>query len=257
MRYVRFLTDNQSFWGMLDHNDMIQPMTAAPYLGGSPSGQPVALGTVRLLAPCEPSKIVAVGKNYHDHIKEFDSVVPETPILFIKPSTCVNDPDSPIILPPPELSQQIDYEGELALVISRKACRISAAEAGQYILGYTCLNDVTARDIQKKDNQWTRAKGFDGFAPIGPWLTDEVDPTDLQIQTRLNGKIMQESSTSQQIWPVNELVAFISQSMTLLPGDVITTGTPAGVGKMAAGDRVEISIEGIGTLRNTAQTETR
>lgn len=255
MRYVRFLTQDQCGWGILDHDDMIQPLTAAPYLDGAAAGQPVTLESVRLLAPCEPSKIVAVGKNYHDHIKEFDSVVPETPILFIKPSTSVNDPDSLIILPPAELSQQIDYEGELALVISRKASRISAADAGQYILGYTCLNDVTARDIQKKDNQWTRAKGFDGFAPIGPWLTNEVDPTNLKIQTRLNGKIMQESSTSQQIWPVNELVAFISQSMTLLPGDVITTGTPAGVGKMSAGDLIEIEIEGIGTLRNQVKAD--
>jgi 2-keto-4-pentenoate hydratase/2-oxohepta-3-ene-1,7-dioic acid hydratase in catechol pathway len=253
MRYVRFAREGQNYWGILVKDDLIKPLTAAPYLQGVAKGPAIPLQSVRLLAPCEPSKIVAVGKNYHDHIREFDSQIPETPILFIKPSTSVNDPDSPIVMPPATLSQRIDYEGELALVISRKACRVSAAEAPDYILGYTCLNDVTARDIQKQDNQWTRAKGFDGFAPVGPLLTDEIDPDNVVIRTRLNGKIVQESSTSQLIWPIGELVAFISQAMTLLPGDVITTGTPAGVGPMQNGDRVEISIEGIGNLRNRAQ----
>jgi 2-keto-4-pentenoate hydratase/2-oxohepta-3-ene-1,7-dioic acid hydratase in catechol pathway len=253
MRYVRFLNEAKAYWGILVQEELIQPLTGAPYLGGVPKGRPVPLQAVRLLAPCEPNKIVAVGKNYHDHIQEFDSLIPETPILFIKPSTCVNDPDSPIIMPPLSLSQRIDYEGELALVISRRASRVSVADAGQYILGYTCFNDVTARDIQKQDNQWTRAKGFDGFAPIGPVLTDEVDPGSLMLRTRLNGKIMQQSSTSRLIWPVNELVAFASQAMTLLPGDVITTGTPSGVGPMHDGDLVEICIEGIGCLRNRAQ----
>lgn len=250
MRYVRFFFDNRPTWGILVQDELIQPLTAAPYLGGLPRGQAIPLQSVRLLAPCEPGKIVAVGKNYHDHIQEFDNDVPETPILFIKPSTAVNDPDSPIILPPASLAQRIDYEGELALVISRKASNVSAAQASGYILGYTCLNDVTARDIQRKDIQWTRAKGFDGFAPIGPVLTDEVDPANLIIRTRLNGKIMQQSSTGMLIWPVGELIAFISQAMTLLPGDVVTTGTPAGVGPMKDGDLVEISIEGIGSLRS-------
>lgn len=251
MRYVRFEDQGKQFWGILINDDSIQPLSAAPYQGGVAKGQLLPLQSVRLLAPCEPSKIVAVGKNYHDHIREFDNEVPETPILFIKPTTCINDPFSPIILPPASLSSQVDYEGELALVISRKASRISAANAAGHILGYTCLNDVTARDIQRKDGQWTRAKAMDGFAPVGPVLTDEVDPDNLIIRTRLNGKIMQESSTSQLIWPVGELVAFISESMTLLPGDVITTGTPSGVGPMRAGDVVEVSIEGIGVLRNT------
>ncbi len=253
MRYVRFARDGQNFWGILIKDDLIQPLTAAPYLQGVAKGPAVPLQAVRLLAPCEPSKIVAVGKNYHDHIREFDSQIPENPILFIKPSTSVNDPESPIPLPPSGLSQRIDYEGELALVISRKASKVSAAEAKDYILGYTCLNDVTARDIQKKDNQWTRAKGFDGFAPTGPILTDEVDPANLTIRTRLNGHIVQESSTSRLIWPVGELVAFITAAITLLPGDVITTGTPSGVGPMQDGDVVEISVEGIGCLRNRAQ----
>ena len=253
MRYVRYAHGDLQFWGMLLTDDLIQPMTAAPYLRGVPLGQPVPLKAVRLLAPCEPSKIVAVGKNYRDHIEEFDSQVPEEPIIFIKPPTTVNNPDSPIILPPPELSSRVDYECELAVVISRTAYRIRASEANAYILGYTCLNDVTARDIQAKDGQWTRAKGFDGFAPIGPLVTDEVNPDNLTIRTRLNGKIRQDSSTANLIWPVGELIAFITSCMTLLPGDVVTTGTPAGVGPMQAGDDVIVSIEGIGALQNTVR----
>ncbi|NLM78889.1 MAG: fumarylacetoacetate hydrolase family protein [Ruminococcaceae bacterium] len=250
MRYVRYAHGDVQYWGMLLTDDLIQPLTAAPYLRGVPLGQPVPLKAVRLLAPCEPGKIVAIGKNYRDHIEEFDSAVPETPIIFIKPSTSVNDPGSPIILPPPEISRQVDYECELAAVISRTAFHVSAAEAKDYILGYTCLNDVTARDIQARDGQWIRAKGFDGFAPIGPLVTDEVDPGHLTIRTRLNGKVKQESSTANQIWPISELIAFITTCMTLLPGDVVSTGTPAGVGPMQDGDDVIVSIEGIGALHN-------
>ncbi len=253
MRYIRFFHNEKAQWGILQNDELIQPLTAAPYNQGVPSGPQMPLQAVRLLAPCEPGKIVAIGQNYREHIRELGHSIPETPIIFIKPSTCVNDPDSPIIMPPQSLSQRIDYEGELALVIGRKARHVSAEDAGKYILGYTCLNDVTARDLQKKDTQWTRAKGFDSFAPIGPVLTDEVDPSDLMIRTRLNGKIVQQSSTSDQIWPVNELIAFITEVMTLLPGDVVTTGTPSGVGPMQAGDLVEISIDGIGCLRNRAQ----
>ncbi len=248
MRYVRFSTDTQTAWGVLTADDHIQPLTAAPYQGGVATGATIAVSAVRLRAPCQPSKIVAVGKNYLDHVKEFDAQVPETPILFIKPNTCVNDPDGTI--PLPAISKQVDYEGELALVISRTASQVSAAEASQYILGYTILNDVTARDLQKQDGQWTRAKSFDGFAPVGPYVSDEVAPQDLAIETRLNGKIVQQSTTALQIWPVYELIAFITQVMTLLPGDVVTTGTPSGVGPMQAGDVVEVSITGLGVLRN-------
>lgn len=254
MRYVRYqIKDSQPAWGILIQDELIQPLTAAPYLGGVAKGRTIPLQAVHLLAPCEPGKIVAVGKNYHDHIQELDSQLPENPILFLKPTTSLNDPEGPIILPPDTLSNRVDYEGELALVIGRTAKNVSAADAASYILGYTCLNDVTARDIQKRDGQWTRAKGFDGFAPVGPVLTDEVDPSDLSIRTRLNGHIVQQSSTSQLIWPVNELIAFISQAMTLLPGDVVTTGTPGGIGPMKAGDLVEVSIDGIGTLRNRVE----
>lgn len=250
MHYVRFAQNNQPGWGIQREDLWIQPLTAAPYAGGIHCNDPVDPQSVRLLAPCEPSKIVAVGKNYRDHIAEFDSEVPETPILFIKPSTAVNDPQSPIWLPSKSYSKRIDYECELAVVMARKATRIRAEDAAGYILGYTALNDVTARDIQAKDGQWTRAKGMDGFAPIGPVVTDEIDPDNCLIRTRLNGIVKQEASTRQLIWPIGELIAFITASMTLLPGDVVTTGTPSGVGPMEDGDTVEIEIDGIGVLSN-------
>lgn len=255
MRYVRYVHGEQKYWGMLLTDELIQPMTAAPYQKSVFLGQPVPLKAVKLLAPSEPSKIVAVGKNYRDHIQEFDREVPDNPILFLKPSTAVNHPDDPIILPPEEISQRVDFECELAVVIKKTAYQIKAAEAKEYILGYTCFNDVTARDIQAKDVQWTRAKSFDGFAPFGPVVTDEVDPENLIIRTRLNGKIKQESSTVNQIWSVAELIEFITTCMTLLPGDVVATGTPSGVGPMKAGDVVEISIEGIGVLKNPVRNQ--
>ncbi len=257
MRAVRYLDSNQARWGLLRDDQFIQPLTSAPYLDGQPCGQAVLIQDVKLLAPCEPTKIVAIGKNYHDHIKELDSSsqVPQSPILFIMPPTSVNHPGSPIRLLPTSISKRIDYEGELALVIGKPASRITPEQAPEYIAGYTCLNDVTARDIQQADGQWSRAKSADGFAPIGPVLTDEVDPQNLQIQTRLNGKVVQQSSTSQQIWPVTELVSLISQTITLLPGDVVTTGTPSGIGPMKAGDVVEVCIEGIGCLQNPVEAE--
>lgn len=251
MRYVRFVRDDTASFGEILADGRIQPLTSAPYAGGQAAGEPVEAASVRLVAPCEPSKIVAIGKNYHDHIKEFDSVIPETPILFFKPTTAINDPEAPIELPPQSVSHRIDYEGELALVISRKAKKVSAEEALSYVQGYTILNDVTARDVQKKDVQWTRAKGMDGFSPIGPLVTDEIEPGHLGIRTRLNGVIVQESNTELLIWNIAQLIAFITETITLLPGDVVTTGTPAGVGPMVSGDVVEIEVDGIGILRNT------
>src|SRR5690554_1683948 len=179
MRYVRYAQEDQKNWGILLNDELIQPLTAAPYLNGIPQGAPVPLHTVMLLAPCQPSKIVAVGKNYLDHIAEFDSLKPETPILFMKPTTAILDPNCPIILPADSVTRRVDYEGELAVVISQRATQVKAEDAKHYILGFTALNDVTARDIQKKDGQWTRAKGFDTFAPIGPVVTDEVEPKNL------------------------------------------------------------------------------
>ena len=253
MRYVRFAVEEVLSFGELMPDGRIQPLDQAPYAGGKPVGSPVDPSSVRLVAPCEPTKIIAIGKNYHDHIKEFDAVTPETPILFIKPNTAINDPDGTIQLPPHQVSQRIDYEGELALVIARKAKKVRAEDALSYVQGYTILNDVTARDIQKRDGQWTRAKGMDGFSPIGPLVTDEIDPEHVGIRTRLNGKVVQESNTEYLIWNITQLIEFITETITLLPGDVVTTGTPAGVGPMVDGDVVEIEVDGIGVLRNTVK----
>ncbi len=251
MRYVRFQQADRVAFGELMPDGRIQPLDAAPYAGGRPAGEPVESESVRLLAPCEPSKVVAIGKNYHDHIKEFDGTIPEKPILFIKPSTSINDPEGVIEIPPQSVSHRIDYEGELALVIGRKASRVSAADALSYVFGYTILNDVTARDVQKSDGQWTRAKGMDTFCPVGPVVvTDGIDPDKVGIRTRLNGTVVQESNTELLIWKVAELIAFITDTMTLLPGDILTTGTPAGVGPMKPGDVVEVEVDGIGVLRN-------
>ena len=206
-----------------------------------------------MLAPCLPSKIVAIGLNYRDHAEEVKLEIPKEPVLFIKPSTCVIGPGEAIVFP--KMSRRVDYEGELAIVIRKTAKSVPEEKAGDYILGYTCLNDVTARDLQPKNGQWTLAKGFDTFAPIGPWIVTDIDPSQLEISTFLNGERRQHSNTKNLIFGCKKLVSYISQVMTLLPGDVIATGTSSGVGKMAVGDRVEVVIEGIGTLSNTTVAE--
>ncbi len=212
------------------------------------SGEILSLDEVELLAPCQPSKIVCVGLNYMSHAREFKMPIPEEPILFIKPPSAVLDPGGEIVYP--STSSQVDYEGELAIVIGKLCKGVPADEAENYILGYICFNDVTARDLQKKDGQWTRAKSFDTFAPFGPWIA-KIDPSDADIQTRVNGTVKQKSNTSDLIFSVPRLVEFISNIMTLLPGDVIATGTPSGVGPLQKGDVVEVEIEGIGVLKNS------
>ncbi len=202
-----------------------------------------------LLHPCLPSKIVAVGLNYKDHASEMKKTPPEEPMLFMKPGTSVIGHEDKIIYPK-HMSSRVDYEGELAVVIGKTANWIKESEAHKYILGYTCINDVTARDLQARDVQYTRAKGFDSFAPIGPVIETDLDPTDLQISTFLNGERKQHSRTSNLIFSVPRLLSFISHVMTLLPGDIIATGTPAGIGPMKTGDKIEVEIEGIGILRN-------
>ncbi len=213
------------------------------------SGLRLPLAGVRLLPPVLPSKVVAIGKNYADHAREMGDEPPSEPVLFLKPSTSVIGPGAAITYP--HLSQQVDFEGELAIVIGRLCREVPLERANEVILGYTCANDVTARDLQKTDGQWARAKGFDTFCPIGPWISTDVDPADLAISTTVNGEIKQQSRTSMLLHGVAELVAFVSNVMTLLPGDVILTGTPAGVGPLRPGDEVAVTIEGIATLTNT------
>jgi len=208
------------------------------------------LPEVKLLAPVLPSKVVAVGLNYRAHAAEFARAIPDEPMLFLKPSTSVIGPGDGIVYPS-HMSRRVDYEGELAVVIGRKAKDVSIEDAKGSILGYTCFNDVTARDLQKRDVQFTRGKGFDTFSPIGPWIETGLDPLDVRIETFHNGGKRQDAPTGDMIFTVYELVSFVSGVMTLLAGDVIATGTPSGVGKMKPGDTVEVRIGRIGSLLNT------
>jgi 2-keto-4-pentenoate hydratase/2-oxohepta-3-ene-1,7-dioic acid hydratase in catechol pathway len=212
------------------------------------TGDRWALPDVRMLSPILPSKVVALGKNYADHAAEMGTEAPTTPLLFLKPSTTVIGDGDAIRLPPS--SALVHFEGELAAIIGRPARNVPAAAALDFVLGYAAANDVTARDQQRADVQFTRAKSYDSFCPLGPWIETELDPSDLRIVTRVNGDVKQDGRTSQMIHKLGEQIAFISEIMTLLPGDVILTGTPAGVGPIVAGDTVTVEIEGIGTLRN-------
>jgi len=206
------------------------------------------LSGVTLLAPCSPTKVVAIGLNYRDHARELGFPIPDEPIIFLKPPTTIVGPGAAIVYP--RSSSQVDYEAELGVVIRDRIRSIKPGEAYGHILGYTCANDVTARDLQKKDGQWTRAKSFDTFCPMGPWIETDLDPGDLLVESYLNGERKQSSRTSQLIFKIDQLVSFISGIMTLYPGDLIITGTPAGIGPMQPGDEVEVRIEGIGSLKN-------
>ena len=220
------------------------------------SDQAVDLNQVRLLAPVVPSKIVCIGRNYVEHAAELGHKMPDEPLLFLKaPSSVIGDGDT-IELPPE--SQQVDHEGELGVVIRRRARNIANDDDPlSYVLGYTCVNDVTARDLQRKDVQFTRAKSFDTFCPVGPYLVTDLDPSDLEVTTRLNGAIKQRARTSTMAFPVPFLIRYISRIMTLNPGDLIATGTPAGVSKLKDSDRVEVEVEGIGVLRNPVRDNKR
>lgn len=248
MKYVRVEHMGKIRWGVLD-GEQVHTLKYPPYAGDTEyyDGKTWDLKDCCLLAPCEPSKIVCLGKNYYDHAMEMGEGVPETPILFMKTPNCLNCPEGEVHAP--TFVGRLDYEGELAFIIKRSAKNVTAEEAWNYILGFTVLNDITARDIQKGDGQWSRGKCMDGFAPVGPLVTDEVDPTDLKIETRLNGRTVQSSRTALFMTKIPEMLAFITASMTLEPGDVVTTGTPAGVGPMHPGDIVEVEVEGIGVLR--------
>lgn len=249
MRIVRFRHEGRDHYGALE-GDRIAPLDGTiDALRPLPAAPPIALGAVRLLAPTMPSKIVAIGLNYADHAAEGNRELPKEPMLFIKPSTAVIGPGDEIVYPPQ--TANLHHEGELAIVIGKLAHRVAPQAAREFVLGYTCANDVTARDLQRRDVQFTRGKGFDTFAPLGPWIVTGIDPSDLALETRVNGAVRQKSRTSQLIFNCDYLVSFISQVMTLLPGDVISTGTPAGVGPMQVGDTVEVEIEQIGCLKNT------
>ncbi len=247
MKIVRFDDRDTARFGSLD-GDRITPLVGTIDALKRSGEAAIALGATRLLAPAAPGKIVAIGLNYADHAAEAQRELPKEPMLFLKPSTAVIGPEDEIIYPPQ--TANLHHEGELAIVIGRTARQVGEADARRHVLGYTCANDVTARDLQRRDVQFTRGKGFDTFAPLGPWIVTDLDPSDLAIETRVNGVVRQRSRTSHLIFSCDYLVSFISHVMTLLPGDVISTGTPAGVGPMRVGDVVEVEIEKIGCLRN-------
>ncbi len=226
----------------------VTPMRGHPYGELDLVDLTLPLSTVRLLAPVLPAKIIGIGKNYAEHAQEMGSEPPSEPLAFLKPSTSVIGPREQIKIP--EQSQRVDYEGELAVVIGRMCRHVAADDAADVILGYTCGNDVTARDLQERDNQWARAKGFDTFCPLGPWIQTEFDPAAARIETSVNGELRQQGSGADLIFSVGKLVEWVSSIMTLLPGDVILTGTPAGIGQLNDGDHVKVEIAGIGSLDN-------
>lgn len=248
MRLVRFLTKGRSAYGVLRDGGIVELAGGYEFAASADAGVVHQTGEVLLLAPCMPTKVVAVGLNYRDHAHELGMAVPGEPILFLKPSTSVIGPGDEIVLP--AMSSQVDYEAELGIVIRDRVRGIGPREARDHILGYTCVNDVTARDLQKKDGQWTRAKSFDTFCPVGPWIETEIAPDDLLVESYLNGTRRQSSRTSQLIFGIDFLVSFISQVMTLEPMDLIISGTPPGIGPVQSGDSVEVRIEGIGSLTN-------
>jgi 2-keto-4-pentenoate hydratase/2-oxohepta-3-ene-1,7-dioic acid hydratase in catechol pathway len=249
MRYARFLRkkDLSPVLGWLEEDQV--GIIAGPLFEAHrrlPESQP--LGTVKLLVPWIPGKILCVGRNYADHAREHHVDIPDVPLIFMKPPSAVIGPGEAIVLPPQ--SGQVEHEGELAVVIGRRIRNATPDEAMAAVFGYTIANDVTARDLQQRDGQWTRAKSFDTFCPLGPWIDTEVDPNDLRITCRVNGRIRQLESTRDMVFSIPQLLTFVSGIMTLDPGDVLLTGTPAGVGKLEPGDTVQVEIEGIGILEN-------
>jgi 2-keto-4-pentenoate hydratase/2-oxohepta-3-ene-1,7-dioic acid hydratase in catechol pathway len=230
--------------------DLVTPLSEPPWSGVRKVGGAIPLATATLLPPCEPTKVVAVGLNYKAHATEMGKELPQEPLLFLKAPSALLAPGGTVVRP--SQSSQVEHEGELALVIGRRASKVGASEALAHVLGFTCLDDVTARDIQRREKVYARAKGFDTFCPVGPWLETEVaDPQALNLELRVNGAVRQHGTTADMIFPVAEVISFVSRIMTLLPGDLLTTGTPPGVGPLAAGDSVEVEIERIGTLRHS------
>ena len=256
MRIIRFSAPEKlgvgtdPLFGVLNDQDAILVLRGDPiYSGIVPAEKSLKLSDVKLLAPVIPrSKVVCIGKNYANHAAEMDSEVPSEPIIFIKPNTSVIGPNELIIWP--RMSERVDYEAELAIVIGRICKEVPASKAKDVIYGYTLANDVTARDLQKKDGQWSRAKGFDTFCPLGPWIETEFVPGDQKITSTLNGEVKQSSMLSEMIFKVPQIIEFVTNVMTLLPGDVILTGTPAGIGPMPSGASITVAIDGLGALTN-------
>mgnify|MGYP006275868545 CR=1 FL=1 len=257
MRICRVVVEDEPCFGVLEGVDddgralddaMVALVSGTPFTQASADGRVLPLRDTRLLSPVVPSKILAVGRNYADHAKEMGNDVPKEPLIFLKPSTAVIGPGDPIRLP--WQSEQVEHEAELAVVISRLCRNVTEETALDHVLGYTCANDVTARDLQRSDGQWSRAKGFDSFCPLGPWIETDVDLDDASITCSVNGTVRQRGVLGDMIFDVSRILVHISAVMTLLPGDVVLTGTPSGVGPLHSGDRVEVSIDGIGVLSN-------
>lgn len=259
MKYCLFQSATETHYGLIEsvggHDHITREILAPPEHAGDLEDlhtrrmAPIPFTQAALRAPVRPSKIVCIGRNYREHAAELGHEIPKEPLLFFKPPSALNHPGSPIVRP--RASHRTDYEGELGVVIGRRCSKLADDDVRPYILGYTAVNDFTARDLQKTDGQWTRAKGFDTFCPVGPLVTTEIDPwTGISVQTRVNGELKQDGSTRNLIFPLDIVLRYISNIMTLEPGDLIATGTPEGVGPVVAGDLVEITVEGIGTLRN-------
>ncbi len=253
MRFIRYQYKDEAprFGWTLD--DMVGPVEGSPFGEFRRAETYIPIEDVRLLPPIQPGKILCVGRNYAEHAAEHDAEVPEVPLLFLKPPSSLIGPGEEILLPPQ--SQQVEHEAELVVVIRKTGRWIVAEEAHDYVLGYTVANDVTARDLQRRDGQWTRAKGFDTFCPVGPWIETEFDSADTLVTCHVNGEMRQMASTRDMVFTVEQLIAFASSVMTLEPGDLILTGTPAGVATLEPGDVVECTVEGIGTLRNPVAVE--
>jgi 2-keto-4-pentenoate hydratase/2-oxohepta-3-ene-1,7-dioic acid hydratase in catechol pathway len=249
MRIARYECEGRARYGLADpESGTAREIAGDPFDGVETTGVVHRLDEVRLLAPVVPGKIVAVGLNFKDHAREMGKVIPGEPLLFLKASSALNDPGGDIVYP--SQSKRVDYEAELAVVIGRVTKNVQEKYAAAHILGYTCINDVTARDLQVKDVQYTRAKGFDTFAPLGPWIVTDFDPTEASVRCLVNGEIRQDGNTREMAASVYRLVEFISSVMTLFPGDVIAAGTPPGVGSLRVGDVVTVEVEGIGALTN-------
>lgn len=251
MRICRYTDGEDPYFGLVDGaGEKIAQISGDPlYTRIELTGVTTTADRVRLLAPVIPrSKVIGIGRNYAAHAQEMGAEPPKEPMMFLIPNTAVIGPDDPVVMPPQ--SERVDYEGEVAVVIGRMCRDVSPEEAAKSIFGYTCANDVTARDLQKSDGQWARAKGFDTFCPIGPWIETDLDLSDLRVRTRLDGETVQDGTTADMIHDVPTLISYASQTFTLLPGDVILTGTPEGIGPVQPGQRVEVEVQDIGTLAN-------